>query len=307
MIAFVLSGGGVRGALQAGALRALIERGIRPDLIVGTSVGALNGVTLAADPTPGGARRMAEGWPQIRRSDIFPGNRLTVAWRILTGQGSLHGQTNFNRFILATLPPNVRRFKDLRIPCVVTATVLSTGQLRLFGLDPHERLVDALLASTAIPPFFAPYHHGGDWLVDGAVVANLPLAQAIERGARTIYALEIIDEATTVSGRSLLQTLSISLSAMLSRQHEQERRIIQLGRQRGVVVHYITLTGGQHLAYNDFSKSAALVESGQRATLAYLDSLPAPQPPPHRRLAQALRGMVRTLGTRRTLTAPPPA
>ena len=193
----------------------------------------------------------------------------------------------------------MRRFGDLQIPSVVTATALSTGQLRLFGENPQERLVDALLASTAIPPFFPPYRYGDEWLVDGAVVASLPLGPAIERGARTIYALEIVDEGAAVSGRSLLQTLSFSLSAMLSRQHEQERRIAELIRRRGVTVHYLRLTGGQELAYNDFSHGAELVEAGERATCAYLDSLPALQPAPYRRMLLALRVAVRALGARR--------
>jgi NTE family protein len=305
MIAFVLSGGNNRGALQAGALLSLLGRGIRPDLIVATSVGALNGVALAADPTLAGMQRIAERWRTLRRSDIYPGNSLTAGWRILTGRGSLHERASFQRFIVTMLPPGIRRFGDLKIPCVVTATVLRTGQLRLFGADPQERIVDALLASTAIPPFFPPYRYGDEWLVDGAVVASLPLAQAIARGARTIYALEIFDQAAPASGIGLLQTLSFSLSAMLSRQHEQERKIAELGRQRGVAVHYIQLTGGQNLAYNDFSQGAALIESGERAAHAYLDALPAPQPPPYRKLATALRSMVRSLGARRAPAVPP--
>src|SRR5262249_59152244 len=104
MIAFVLSGGGNRCALRGGALKAVLERGIYPDLIVATSVGALNGVMLAADPTVAGARRLAESWPNIRRDDIFPGNPLTVTWRILRGRGSLHGQHNLARFIARQVP-----------------------------------------------------------------------------------------------------------------------------------------------------------------------------------------------------------
>ena len=275
MIAFVLSGGGNRGALQGGALKALLERGISPDLIVATSVGALNGVTLAADPTVAGARRLAASWPLIRRADIFPGNPLTVGWRILSGQGSLHGQANLARFIGRQVPPNVRRFKDLKVPCVVTATSLNTGQLRLFGSDPSERLLDALLASTAIPPFFPPYPYQGELLADGALVANLPISQAIMRGARTIYTLEIVDELSAAPG--MFGTLASSLNAMLSRQHEQERQITALGRKRGIVIHDIRLTSGQNLAYNDFSHSAELVEAGERATLAYLNAHPAPR------------------------------
>jgi NTE family protein len=284
MIAFVLSGGGNRGALQAGAIKALLERGIYPNLIVATSVGALNGATLAGDPTVDGARRLAEGWRHVRRADIFPGNPLTVGWRILTGRGSLHGQERLARFILRQLPPNVRRFKDLKVPCVVTATSLSSGQLRLFGADPSERLLDALLASTAIPPFYPPYRYQDDWLVDGAVVANLPISHAIMRGARTVYTLEIVDELTTSSEQGLIHTLASSLNAMLGRQHEQERQITALGRQRGVTIHDIKLTSGQNLRYDDFSRSAALVEAGERATLQYLDALPAPRRSPFARL-----------------------
>jgi NTE family protein len=278
MIAVVLSGGGNRGALQVGALKALLERGIFPDLIVGTSVGALNGVTLAADPTVAGARRLAASWPLIRRADIFPGNAFTVGWRILSGRGSLHGQQNLARFIGQQVSPNVRRFKDLKVPCIVTATSLSTGQLRLFGRDPSERLLDALLASTAIPPFFPPYRYQDELLVDGALVANLPISQAIMRGARTIYTLEIVDEMSAGAGPGMLGTLASSLNAMLSRQHAQEREITALGRKRGVVIHDIRLISGQSLVYNDFSHSAELVEAGERATLAYLNALPAPRP-----------------------------
>jgi NTE family protein len=306
MIAFVLSGGGNRGALQAGALLALLERGVRPDLIVGTSVGALNAVALAADPTPAGARRLAEGWARIRRSDVFPGNSLTVGWRILTGQGSLHGQTSFARHVLATLPPNVRRFKDLQVPCVVTATSLTSGQLRLFGTDPNERLLDAILASTAIPPFFPPYRYDEDWLVDGALVANLPLSHAITRGARTIYALEVVDELAASKRYGLLSTLASSLNAMLNRQHEQERRTVALAHQRGITIHDIRLISGQSLAYNDFSRSGALVEAGERAALACLNALPTPRQPPLVRLALALRALMRPFAPRHAPSAPPP-
>jgi NTE family protein len=274
MIAFVLSGGGNRGALQGGALKALLERGVFPDLIVATSVGALNGITLAADPTVAGARRLAANWPLIRRADIFPGNALTVGWRILSGRASLHSQENLARFIGRQVPSKMRRFKDLKVPCIVTATSLSTGQLRLFGSDPSERLLDALLSTTAIPPFFAPYHYQGELLVDGALVANLPISQAIMRGARTIYTLEIVDEMSAGTGPGMLGTLASSLNAMLSRQHAQERQITALGRKRGVVIHDIQLTSGQQLAYNDFSRGAELVAAGERATHAYLDVHP---------------------------------
>ena len=306
MIAFVLSGGGNRGALQAGAIKALIERGIYPDLIIGTSVGALNAVMLAANPTLEGARCQADGWARIHRNHIFPGNALTVGWRVLTGQGSLHGRESFTRFVLATLPSHARRFKDLKIPCLVTATSLASGRLRLFGEDPDELLLDALLASTAIPPFYTPYVYQNEYLVDGALVANLPISHAILRGARTIYALEIIDDMVASTRFGLLQTLTSSLNAMLNRQHEQERRTVALAHQRGITIHDIKLTSGNNLAYNDFSHGAALAAAGERSTLAYLNALPAPRPPVLARLALALRTTLRA-ARHQANAGPPPA
>jgi NTE family protein len=299
MIAFVLSGGGNRGAVQAGALLALLEQNIRPDLVVGTSVGGLNGVALAANPTLEGARWIVESWRKVRRADIFPGNPLTVGWRLLTGQGSLHGRDGFYRFVRSMLPKEVERFADLRAQCVVTATVLSSGQLRIFGADPQEPLVDAIMASTAIPPFFPPYRYGDEWLVDGAVVANLPLAQAINRGARTIYALNIVDEAIPASDLSLGQTMSYALSAMISRQDELERRLVALGRRRGITIHDIRLTVDRRLAYNDFSNSAALIDAGYRATAAYLDAHIVPYPMRYSQILLRLREAIRALGVRR--------
>ena len=298
MIAFVLSGGGNRGAVQAGALLALLERGIRPDLIVGTSVGGLNGVALAANPTLEGARLIAERWRSVRRADIFPGNTLTVGWRLLTGRGSLHGRDGFDRFVRSLLPHGVERFGDLRAQCLVTATVLHSGQLRVFGSDPQQRLVDAILASTAIPPFFPPYRYNDEWLVDGAVVANLPLAQAINRGARTIYALNIVDEATPPNG-SLGQTMSYALSAMISRQDELERQLVVSSRRRGITIHDIRLSVDRGLAYNDFSNSSALLDAGNCAAAAYLDTQLAPRPSGYSRLLVLMREMLRTLGARR--------
>ena len=304
MIAFVLSGGGNRGAAQAGALLGLIERGIYPQLIIGTSVGALNGAACAADPTSAGTQRIIDVWHRVRRADIFPGNSFTVGWRVLTRRGSMHPQRNFQRFVKTMFSADVHCFADLRIPCIVTATALGSGKLRLFGTDPHESLLDALLASTAIPPFFPPYHYGDEWFVDGAVVSNLPLVQALERGAREIYALEIVDNLSAVSAYTLGQTLSYSLRAMLRQQREMEHKLAMLVQQ-GITVHTIRLTVDDRLAYDDFSTTATLIETGYQTTINYLDALPAPRTPPYRRVALVLSNLLRTFKLHRASPPPP--
>ena len=99
MIAFVLSGGGNRGALEAGALVALFERGIQPDILIGTSAGAVNAAALALNPTLEGAQAVAAMWKTIKQSDIFPGNWFTFAWRFLTGADSLSPNDNIRKLI----------------------------------------------------------------------------------------------------------------------------------------------------------------------------------------------------------------
>src|SRR5512136_465002 len=105
MIGFVLSGGANRGALQVGALQSLVAHGIKANLVVGTSAGALNGVYYAFDPTANGMQQLAQRWINTKREDIFPGNRLTMAWRVLTGQDSLVNGNAFRRTLQRTLPP----------------------------------------------------------------------------------------------------------------------------------------------------------------------------------------------------------
>lgn len=290
MIAFVLSGGTNRGSLQAGALQALLERGIVPDLIAATSVGAATSVALAALPSLEGVHWAQDGWRRVTRADVFPGGMFNGLWRIARWRGSLHDQEPFRRFLLAMTPPNARRFGDLQLPLLITATVLGSGRMHLFGDNPDDRLIDALMAATAVPPFYPPYPYRGELLVDGAVLANLPLGVAIARNARTIFALDVVGRPATavLDPGNLMHTLFYSLQAMLRHQSERERQLSALARQRGITIHHITLDAGAALPYHDFSQSAALIDAGYATARAYLATLPAP-PDVGQRVARSLR------------------
>ena len=85
MIAFVFSVGGSRGAMEAGGVKAFYEAGIRPDIVVGSSAGAMNAAFLATDPSPGGGERLCNIWRNLQNKDVVPGSLLTKAWRVLTG------------------------------------------------------------------------------------------------------------------------------------------------------------------------------------------------------------------------------
>lgn len=184
-VAFVLSGGGPLGALQVGALHALFERDIRPDLAVGTSVGALNATWLAMDPTSAGIAHLESSWRNMKEGDLFPGGRFKASWaRMLVKGNRVFENSGLRRTIENTLGP--ARFEDAQIPLAVTATELETGAEMLFSTGP---VLEPLLASTAMPGIFPPVEVDGRLYIDGGVANNVPIAPAAALGATTIYVM----------------------------------------------------------------------------------------------------------------------
>lgn len=181
--AFVLAGGGSFGAVQAGMLRELLRHGVTPDFVVGASVGAINGAYLAAEPTMEGVGRLEALWRGLRRRDVFP-----VGLRSLAG---LLGRRNF-----MVAPDGLRRLLERHlpyeaieraaIPLHVVATDLLGGTVVRLSTG---SLVDAVLASCAIPAAFPPVLIGERFLVDGAVASNTPIRAALELGAQRLVVL----------------------------------------------------------------------------------------------------------------------
>jgi NTE family protein len=183
--AFVLSGGASLGAIQVGMLEALFERGVAPDLIVGTSAGAINGAFIASrDPTPETTRALAEVWRGLRRGTIFPANPLTGFIGFIGRSDHLVPDGNLRRVIGRHL--EIDRLEQARVPLHVIATDVATGQELRISRGPA---VDAVMASAAIPAVFAPVEFEGRRLMDGGVSDNTPISHAIELGAEEIYVL----------------------------------------------------------------------------------------------------------------------
>lgn len=180
--AFVFAGGGSLGAVQVGMLQALIEAGVRPDFVIGTSVGALNAAYFAGSPDLEGVKRLADIWRGLRRHDIFPVS-LASAMRLLRNPESLVDPVNLRALVEARLP--FRRIEDAALPLHVMATDLA-GIGVLLSQGPA---VDSVMASAAIPSIFPPVVVNGQSLVDGAIAANTPLKQACDLGARRIVIL----------------------------------------------------------------------------------------------------------------------
>jgi NTE family protein len=282
-IAFVLSGGGNYGALQAGALRALLERKIIPDLIVGTSAGAINAAYFAARPSLDGVDEIAAIWQRVTKDDVYPGTHLHVLWRVMTRRESLFPNQNFYKFLASHYPQNVRTFGALRGPKLfVTAAHLTTGELRLYGDDHDETVLEAVMASTALPPFSPPWRGAdGRLYVDGGTVSDLPLGVALQKGASEIYALHIVENAARAEmlheqQRSLMEVSHLAVRALLRYQTEAELALARA--QRRVTLHYIRLSYAPGISLFDFSHSSKMIESGYQQTRAYFDALPQPAP-----------------------------
>lgn len=276
MIAFVLSGGGNRGALEAGALLALFEQGIRPDMLVGSSVGALNAAFIAINPTLDGARRLVDVWSEVRKEQIYPGNYLTMAWRFLRGEDGLFSNRPLRAFIEAYMPPGVRTFGDVSgAQLYVAATNLNTGRLHIFGDDPSDTIVDALMASTALPLYFPPWHYRGWQYVDGGTMCNVPICLALKRGAGVVYAIDVsCPDQPHFNVRGIANIAQRTIWAMSCRPILED--ISASVARSGTAIHHVVIGAFTSLSAWDFSCNQEMIKEGHRVMSAYLEEQSRP-------------------------------
>ncbi len=270
--ALVLSGGANRGALQVGAMRALFERGFRPDILVGASAGALNAAYLAADPTAQQVEKLTEIWQSCSKEDIYPGTNYQMAWRVLRGAPSLYPSDGLRDFIGRNHPAEFPRFGDLTAASLyVVAAHQANNDIRVFGDDPQETILDALLASAAIPPLLPPHRYKDEILIDGSIVTNLPVSVALARGADRVWAIYIrgsdpekmpVDNVFSTSLRVIMQSMT--------RQVEHEIELLRKTSGR-----LITVSGYDELRPWDYEHTAQMIQSGYYQAIEQLDGLDA--------------------------------
>lgn len=263
--AFVLSGGGVLGAVQIGQLLALLERGIVPDLLVGTSVGALNAAYIAADPTPQGARTLAQIWTRLRADDVFPGGTVRRVWHIVARGDHIVGNEGLRRLI-EHLP--VDRIEELSVPLHVSATNLRTGEERWFSNGP---VMPALLASTALPGILPPVDIDGERYIDGGVVNNVPISRAVELGATRIHVLTCAPPATHLDEQPIRRPLDVMVQAFAhSRAARVSLDLMRYEKQARVTM-MPTFDPGL-IRYDDPSHSERLIARSLRLSRRFLDA-----------------------------------
>lgn len=267
-VAFALSGGGSLGAVQVGMIQALYEREIVPDMLVGTSVGALNAAFLATrPPTPDTARELAEIWRRLRRGDVFPAQPLRAFTGLFGARDYLVPNTGLRELLERYV--GMRRIEDAVIPLVVVATDLRTGAEIEISSGPA---IEAVLGSAAIPGVFPPIVWGDHVLVDGGVANNTPLVPAIASGAEQVYVLPTGStcELDTLPNNAI-GVLMTSMSLLVMRRMILEIEAYQ-GQARLVVLPPPCPMDTQLV---DFDRADELIARGYRDTQRYLDRLDA--------------------------------
>jgi NTE family protein len=261
-LAFVLGGGGSRGALQVGALRALLEAGYRPDLWVGTSIGAANATFLALRGFNQESLTALVGvWQDAIRADLLPSNYLWLTIRTLFNRSG--GQINHrmrNFFIGNGLPPELR-FKDIHgVRLILVAADLNAGRPILYGTDLEQNVLEGVVASTALPPWTRPLRVNGQYLIDGGLVSNLPIEPALSQGATEIIALGLVDERDVPGAVTGFGPFFMKLAQTIEqRQIDLE---LALAKARRVPVRYIQLRGVIPFEFWDFSHTDEAIDRG---------------------------------------------
>lgn len=276
MIAFVLSGGNNYGAMQAGALLALAEAGIKPDIVVGTSTGAINGMMAAYEFSPERMARLGDIWRNLSASTVFSGNYASALWRLARGENGLFSRDTFKDFLRGNFPSELQTFADLKSARMYAiATEIPTGRQQIFGENPDDPVLDALLASAALPPLHPTYQVGDSHYIDGALSSKFPLRIAIEKGATTIYALHLYQDPTCADYSSSFSVTQWAIGKLLNDRDQEE--MLWATQQLGHRLHYIQLRSNLDLPSLDFSNGDALIEQGYVITKAYLETLEHPQ------------------------------
>jgi NTE family protein len=272
--AFVLAGGGSLGAVEVGMLHALTDHGVRPDLVVGSSAGAINGAYFASEPSQRCVASLDRLWRNLTRRHVMPLG-LRDLLRIALRRAYLVEPAGLRRLLENHLP--YRRLEDAQVPMYVVATDMLLGHEVVLA---SGSAVDAVLASTAIPGVFPPVRIDGRDLIDGGVANNTPISTAIRLGAERIvvlptgFACALKSLPKSAIGRALH-----ALSLLVTRQ-----LITDIERYADkAALHVVPPLCPVDTSPYDYSACASLIDRAQRSTREWIAAggLERPSGVPH--------------------------
>lgn len=271
--AFVLSGGGSLGAVQVGMLQALAERGIHPDLLIGTSAGALNALWVAEHGMSAGSlAELARIWQQLHRRDVFPIRPTQVLHALLGRSPALSSSESLGDLVVKHCA--LDDLSAAKIPVHMVATDLLSGNAVVISTGPPSQ---AIRASAAIPGIFPPIPHSGHWLIDGAFASASGVAHVARLGATTIYVLPAgVSCALSRTPRSAMGVAVHALTLLI-----EQRLITDVADPPvGAKIHLIPPLCPVSVSAADFSHAAHLIQRSHRASTTWLEEggpdLPTP-------------------------------
>ncbi len=270
--AFVLGGGGALGAYEVGMLKALFAAGVRPGLVLGTSVGAINGAAVAAEPSQASVDRLIDLWTGLGRAGVFAGSlvgRVSTAVRSRT-----HLYTPAPLVDLLRTHLRATAIEDLPLPFQCVAASIELAAEHWFDKGP---LVPAVLASSAVPGLLPPVALDGGHFVDGGLVNSIPVGRAVALGAREIYVLQVgrIERPLTPP-RLPWEVATVAFE--IARRHRFARDMADLPPD--VTVHVLPSGAGageaggplSQLRHRAFGQTAERIDRAYTASSHYLDA-----------------------------------
>ena len=261
-VAFVLGGGGVRGAVEVGMLRALFEAGITPELVVGTSIGAINGAAVAHDPSAAIVERLVDAWCSPTAAAVYGDSWFRQMQRLAQSRTHLNDPGPL-RALLAGLLGNDARFEDLAVPFAVCASSIERAAETWFDSGP---VIDAVLASASVPAALPPTLINGEHYVDGGIVNSIPLSEAVKRGATEIYVLQVgrIEQPLSVPSKP---SEVARVTFEIARRHRFARDMADI--PEGITVHVLPY-GGRQPGDDKLGAYRRMDDNHRRIEAAYL-------------------------------------
>jgi NTE family protein len=249
--------------MQVGALRALFEAGYKPDLLVGTSIGAVNAAGLAFWGTnQDGIAALEQAYQKMEKGHLMNQRPDQLAFHALSGRPNRHASQRIADLAISMgLTPDLRFDQMPHARLAMIGSNLGTGRSVIYGQDQSQSVLEGLLASTAIPPWFAPLEKDDQFIIDGGILSNIPIEPALTLGATEIIALDLMNDPASLPKNVLeaTQHLEKLLFAVLQRQVFMET---ELAKAHRVLVHYMQLKSSPPIPIWDFSKHRELIKIG---------------------------------------------
>ncbi len=261
--AFVLAGGGSLGAVQVGMLKAIMAHGVKPDLVVGASAGAINGAYLAARPDAAGIDQLERLWTTTHRRHIFPLTIRALA-RVVVKRDFLLETAPLQSLIERNLP--YRLLEDAVVPIHIVTTDFLSGEMVVLSSGPAAQ---AIVASCSIPAAFPAVAIGKRHLVDGGLVSNTPIKLARDLGATRLIILPTGHAcALRLPPRGAISSALHGLTLLVAGQIVKELETLDAGCDFHVVPSLCPLGS---TAY-DFTHTRTLIDRAEQQTRAWLNT-----------------------------------